>query len=132
VADNDFDDCDGNITSSGYNLDSDESCNLDQPTDLPDTDPELSDHDDYGGQTETHLPLEGSPVIDAGPATCTSPDQRGQLAPLGDACDIGAVELGIASGPASSDGKLCVNRSTGQVSFPNADGNCAGRMLYPV
>lgn len=132
IADNFYDDCDGDFTSNGYNLDSDDTCELDQPTDLPDTDPMLADLGWYGGDIETHLPLEGSPVIDAGPATCTSPDQRGQPAPLGNACDIGAVELGVVADTAqgSSDGTICISRVNGQVYYPKADGSCGSRMLY--
>ena len=63
-------------------------------------DPKLSALQDNGGFTLTHLPLGGSPAIDAG--TATGPpmvDQRGRARPLdgnGDttfAVDIGAVEV---------------------------------------
>jgi hypothetical protein len=47
-----------------------------------------------GGPTRTHMPLRGSPVINAAPIDedCPATDQRGKPRPLGKGCDIGAVE----------------------------------------
>ena len=45
-----------------------------------------------GGPTPTHLPLAGSPAIDAGSCTGLNVDQRGYYRPVGAGCDIGAVE----------------------------------------
>ena len=58
----------------------------------------LSPLGNYGGRTQTMLPLAGSPAIDAGdnaaiPAGITT-DQRGSLLPFGASVDIGAVEVG--------------------------------------
>ena len=94
-------DCSGTATSLGNNLDSDNSCNLTEPTDLPNTDPLLGPLQANGGPTFTHALLPGSPAIDAGnPATpgsggnaCESTDQRGAARPQGSACDIGAYEF---------------------------------------
>lgn len=61
--------------------------------------PQLSELADHGGPTPTHLPLVGSPVIDAGnPAvvySATEYDQRGATYArvFDQAVDIGAVEL---------------------------------------
>ena len=52
-----------------------------------------------GGDTQTHLPANGSPLIDAGEsAYCNSTDQRGYARPVKKTastakCDIGAVEV---------------------------------------
>ena len=46
---------------------------------------------DNGGPTLTHAPLAGSPAVDIG-GTCAPVDQRGFEAPVGAACDAGAVE----------------------------------------
>ncbi|HMB92338.1 MAG TPA: right-handed parallel beta-helix repeat-containing protein, partial [Rhodothermales bacterium] len=96
----------GPVTSLGYNL-CDDDCRgfLTVTGDQANTDPLLGDLTDNGGPTETHLPLAGSPAIDAG--SCQSgaitEDQRGQARPYDaydtdypntdDGCDIGAVEL---------------------------------------
>jgi hypothetical protein len=58
--------CEGDpgLSSLGYNVVSDDSCPFDQPTDLVDTDPLLSEPDAEGYRA----PLPGSPVIDHGPA----------------------------------------------------------------
>jgi predicted outer membrane repeat protein len=56
-------------------------------------DPKLSDLQAWGGPTKTMMPLPDSPVIDAGGFTALSTDQRGLARILGDAVDIGAVEV---------------------------------------
>ncbi|MBP8241413.1 MAG: DUF11 domain-containing protein, partial [Thermoflexales bacterium] len=80
--------CLGNFSSAGYNLSSDGSCNLNQPTDLPNT-KALLGQPVLGYAT----PLPGSLAIDGGLCAQTT-DATGQLRPgTGTAfCDIGAVE----------------------------------------
>ncbi len=88
-------DCGGNaiITSAGYNIASDSSCNLIEDGDMPDTDPVLGPLQDNGGATWTHALMPGSPAIDAGhDLACPATDQRGIPRPLGEHCDIGAYE----------------------------------------
>lgn len=94
------------FTSGGHNLDSDGTCSFDQPTDQQGIDPLLGPLADNGGSTLTHMPLAGSPLIDAGSNdACPATDQRGFTRPVdgtGDGqavCDIGAVEAGAGSGP---------------------------------
>jgi hypothetical protein len=70
-------------------------------------DPLLGPLADNGGPTLTHLPLPGSPVIDAGDPAIPSPppaDQRGLARIAGAAVDLGSVETGqaLASVPALS------------------------------
>jgi len=98
-------DCYGNITSNGYNLDSDGTCNLTEETDLSSTDPLLGPLTDNGGHTLTHEPSLGSPVIDTGAAAnCPPKDQRGVTRPQdGNAdsiaiCDMGSVEFFVIPG----------------------------------
>ncbi len=88
-------DCSGSMSSGGHNLDSDGSCNLGGPGDLPGTDPQLGALNDNGGSTQTHALLAGSPAIDAGSDDCPPPntDQRGVARPQGVSCDIGAYEF---------------------------------------
>lgn len=62
-------------------------------------DPLLGPLANNGGPTQTHLPLPGSPVIDAGDPAIPSPppaDQRGFQRIIGPAVDLGAVETGGA------------------------------------
>ena len=91
----------GQITSLDYNLDQDGSCGLAGANDLVD-DPFLGPLQIYGGQTETHAVLWGSPAIDSGdPSNCPITDQTGITRPLdgdGDGsqiCDRGAYEARI-------------------------------------
>ena len=56
-------------------------------------DPELGPLADNGGATLTHLPVTGSPAIDALGLSCLPDDQRGFARPVGAGCDIGAVEV---------------------------------------
>jgi hypothetical protein len=73
---------------------------LTAPGDMVNTDPLLGPLANNGGPTPTHLPLTGSPAIDAVPlGACTdvsgnpvATDQRGIARPQGAACDIGSVE----------------------------------------
>jgi hypothetical protein len=88
------------IVSEGYNLDSDGTCYLRQPTDLALTDPMLGPLADNGGPTWTHALLAGSPAIDRGTCCSGATDQRGVPCPVDirgvpnsdDGCDIGAFE----------------------------------------
>ena len=92
-------DCaEGRVISLGHNLDSDGTCGLTEPTDLPNTDPLLGPLADNGGPTLTHALLPTSPAIDAGSCMAVdgSPvttDQRDATRPQGAACDIGAYEV---------------------------------------
>jgi hypothetical protein len=59
-------------------------------------DPLLGPLADNGGPTQTHRPLAGSPVIDAGDPAIPSPpatDQRGSARIAGAAIDLGSVEV---------------------------------------
>jgi hypothetical protein len=91
-------------TSLGYNLSSDASGPLNQPTDVVNIDPLLGPLQNNGGPTYTHAPLPGSPAIDQGKNfSASSTDQRGFYRTVdfldipdaadGDGTDIGAVEV---------------------------------------
>jgi CSLREA domain-containing protein len=107
--------CAGNaIISQGNNLETADTCGFNLPTDLPNTDPQLSELADNGGPTMTFMPSANSPVIDAGDVsgcqnsfserftTSYEPaeiDQRGATRSVdgtndgNSVCDIGAVEF---------------------------------------
>jgi hypothetical protein len=88
----------GAIISQGYNVSSDDGGGLlNGPGDQINTDPLLGPLQDNGGPTLTHLPLPGSPAIDAGDPNFTSPplrDQRGVCfyRVFGRRIDVGSVE----------------------------------------
>jgi fibronectin-binding autotransporter adhesin len=90
--------CEGTISSGGYNLSSTAVCGFTQATDQQSVDPLLAPLADNGGGTKTHLPADHSPavnVIPTGTAGCGSTyvlDQRSISRPRFVACDIGAVE----------------------------------------
>jgi CSLREA domain-containing protein len=99
-------DCNGTLTSGGYNLiQSTAGCTITGTTtgNILNQDPKLGFLGDNGGPTLTRALLTGSPAIDAGnPATpggggnaCTISDQRGipRPQPAGGRCDMGAVEF---------------------------------------
>jgi hypothetical protein len=89
---------DGIVTSHGYNISSDDGGgHLNGPGDQINTDPLLGPLQDNGGPTLTHLPMPGSPAIDAGDPNFTRPpyhDQRGACfyRVFGRRIDIGSVE----------------------------------------
>jgi hypothetical protein len=95
--------CHGALTSHGYNLSSDTTCEFDGPGDLNNTEPKLGPLQDNGGPTHTMALLQGSPAIDTGnPNGCTDghahllkTDQRGKPRPDKEdktGCDRGAYE----------------------------------------
>ncbi len=94
-------DCSGPVlaTSNNYNLDSDGSCNLDQPNDKPNNlNANLGPLQvNAPGNTATHALLPGSDAIDTGDCSggTITDDQRGvpRPQPTGGNCDIGAYEL---------------------------------------
>jgi hypothetical protein len=103
------------MVSQGNNIDSENSCNFDQPTDQINTDPLLGPLQDNGGPTFTHALLHGSPAIDAGANTgAPDTDQRGVPRPQGPAFDIGAYELTQAS--------VTTATNTGTASFSTLNG----------
>lgn len=96
--------CGGTITSRGYNLSSDGSCDFSDNGDRNNTNPLLGTLGNYGGPTPTIPLLAGSPAIDAGnPSGCydgqghlLTTDQRGMPRPDKpedtSGCDMGAYE----------------------------------------
>lgn len=120
LADNDAQDCNntGALTSQGYNLKSDSTCNsvFTATGDMTNTLAVLVNPlQDNGGPTFSHTPLGASPgAIDAGhPTGCLSAagailsdDQRGFARPANGRCDIGAVEYtAVDLGVSLSDGQ---------------------------
>jgi CSLREA domain-containing protein len=113
LADNAGPDCQGMLTSRGFNLIRiTDGCSFDGDTsgDLLNMDPALGPLQDNGGPTFTHALLEGSAALDAanpttpgtGDPACEDTDQRGVTRPQGPRCDIGAFEACGAVG--SADG----------------------------
>ncbi len=91
-------DCSGRIKSFGYNiLGNGSNCqinavNSDQVgTSKALLDPMITSLGDYGGSTDTHDLLPGSPAFDKGMCIVNA-DQRDVKRPKGKTCDIGAVE----------------------------------------
>jgi hypothetical protein len=92
------------VSSSGYNLSSDDSCNFTGKGDRNDKEPKLEKLGYYGGPTQTLSELLKSATVDKGnPKGCTdgeghklTTDQRGDPRPGKDKkdkrCDIGAYE----------------------------------------
>lgn len=79
------------LESVGHVLDGDGSCATTGRTDLPRRKPLLGPLRNNGGPTDSHLPLPGSPLLDAaGAQGCPTTDQRGVRRQ--GRCDIGAVE----------------------------------------
>jgi predicted outer membrane repeat protein len=99
-ANNSTGNCDGVISSSGYNLSDDGGCGatFTGPGDVINTPLPMQALGNNGGPTQTRLPQAGNPAIDHVPVSACSPlvDQRGAARPFGSACDSGAVEVGSA------------------------------------
>ena len=94
--------CDSDLISEGYNLIRQEGCFIagDLSGVVIGEDPLLSSLLDHGGPTATRVPVGVSPATDGGSplapgsggTACEATDQRGVVRPVGDRCDIGAVE----------------------------------------
>jgi hypothetical protein len=90
--------CNGNVTSHGYNMSSDSTCNFNGPGDQKSINPNLGNLQNNGGPTQTMALLLGSPAMNAGnPGGCTDGfghrltiDQRGHPRPSIGRCDMGA------------------------------------------
>ena len=83
----------GTINPSGINIVKDGSFT---GTNILPLDPLLAPLGDYGGDTQTHLLLPGSPAINPSGGDVSSSlteDQRGGTRIVGDILDIGAVEF---------------------------------------
>lgn len=96
-------DCIGTLTSQGYNLIGDTTnCTLSGSLSgvISNTNPFIGPLANFGGATNTHALLVGSPAINAGnPGAldgignhCMPTDQRGVTRPIAGRCDIGAFE----------------------------------------
>jgi parallel beta-helix repeat protein len=84
----------GFVTSSGNNLEDDNTCGFNNVGDKVNTNPLLGPLANNGGPTLTQALLSGSPAIDQGNNSfCTAVDQRG-ISRSPTACDIGAYEAG--------------------------------------
>jgi hypothetical protein len=88
--------CDGDgtaqISDDSHNFSADNSCVLPSSQTGTGLNPKLGPlTSDAVGSTFYHMPLAGSPLINAG-FSCLERDQRGAQRP--DQCDIGAVEYG--------------------------------------
>lgn len=100
VANNSGGNCSATLTSKGYNLSGDNTCNFNNIGDLNNTDPMLGPLQNNGGPTQTMALSSGSPAIDAGrPSGCTdgqghllTTDQRGK--PRHDTEDSGGCDMG--------------------------------------
>lgn len=126
-------DCEGPLVSNGHNLlGTAAGCAAALEASDATAAPLLGALAANGGPTATHLPLPGSPAIDAAaPARCGAPDQRGRERPVdGDAntvaaCDIGATETGSATDVTFlSDHFLCYDAkpTVGTPALPTAPG----------
>jgi MYXO-CTERM domain-containing protein len=85
-------------------------------------DPQLGALQSNGGPTFTHLPAQGSPVIDAGDPAFTPPpaqDQRGEARVTNSVIDVGAVEVAALSPTITAIGNQTIDedQSTSAIAF---------------
>ncbi len=104
----------GGVTSLGNNIDSEDSCGFNQPTDQRNTNPLLGALQNNGGSTATHAIPANSPAFNKGtnsgaPAT----DQRSVIRPQVNICDIGAFELVYSVSTATGTGTTTFTTSAG-------------------
>jgi hypothetical protein len=93
-------DCEGTIAQANYSLIENMSgCAISSGSNNLNLDPQLDSA--WTGVMSVHMPLNNSPVINAGTSTgCPATDQIGTLRPYSTSCDIGAVEyVGVINTP---------------------------------
>ena len=121
-------DCVGpGISSDGYNVGSDASCNLTAVGDIQNANPLLGPLAANGGPSNTYLPQAGSPVLERVPnhvcvtlaAANDGQDQRGAPRPeaAGLPCDSGSVELQVNS-------FFCIGERSGSLRYVSAPNGC--------
>ncbi len=114
--------CQGEPTSLGHNLDSLDQCNFHGTDDLVDANPLLGPLQNNGGPTRTFALSAGSPAIDTGESEgCPTSDQRGVVRPQDAACDIGAFEVARASANTAPATDVGLTSATLQGSATNPD-----------
>ncbi len=92
--------CEGVVTSNGYNLSDDDGCAaaFTGTGDVLNATLPLMELGDYGGSSLTQPPASDSAAIDHIPPGACNPvprwDERSAIRPVGKGCDSGAVELG--------------------------------------
>ena len=87
------------IESGGNNIDSENSCYFNKPTDQINANPLLGPLQNNGGPTLTHAITDGSPAYNRGTSVGAPPetDQRGIIRPQAGGYDIGAFELLVSA-----------------------------------
>jgi len=85
-------DCNGAIAQANFNLiESMSGCSITGGSNNLNGDPQIDSN--LTGAMLVHMPLPGSPVVDAGKDSgCPATDQQGTVRPQRDHCDIGAIE----------------------------------------
>ncbi len=123
----------GNTDADNTDPDVDASFLGTNTNNLINTDPMLSDLADFGGPTLTHMPMQGSPALDAGSNTFgLTTDARGFARDDGNSVDIGATEAfrPIVTVDAQSvtitDRAVVINIDTAT----DADGSVTGIQVY--
>ena len=117
------------LNSRGYNLSNDATGPNDGTTDRLNVDAKLSVLFDYGGPTLTHVPLPGSPALDAGDPNFNgnaATDQRGLPRVFNGRVDIGAVERQAVEFVAADDTYSVKHDRTIRVAAPGVLANDTG------
>lgn len=102
------------VTDGGYNIDDGTSCGFSATShSKSSTNPDLGALASNGGPTQTMALAANSPALNAVPAAVAGcaggTDQRGVSRPQGPACDIGAYEIVIPTGPIKGYAGKCVD-----------------------
>ena len=114
--------CKGEGSSLGHNIDSRDQCHFHGPGDLINTSSLLGVLQDNGGPVTTEALLAGSPAVNSGSSSgCPGTDARGVARPQGASCDIGAFELAPPSATTASPSGVTATTATARGAAANPD-----------
>jgi CARDB protein len=121
-------DCEGAIAAANFNIiENMAGCSITTGSNNLNVDPQIDNN--LTGAMLVHMPLAGSPAINAGTTSgCPSTDQQGSARPYGSSCDIGSIEyLAVPNTPTATP---TATQTPAKTNTPTATPASSSNSLY--